>query len=438
MIVMKFGGTSVGTPASIQNVYKIVADRLDQTPIVVVSAVGGVTDLLLEASQAALKGKISIDKILQKHNKIVDELNLDGKTIEPLHEELIQLLNGIKMIREISPKTSDYLVSFGERISCQLVSAYFEQKGMRSKPHFAFDIGMETDSNFQEAQPTTEAFEKIRKHLSKIDYVPVVTGFIGKNENGEITTLGRGGSDYSAAIIGAAVQSKEIQIWTDVDGILTTDPRVVKQAQNIPMISFTEAAELAYFGAKVLHPKTIRPAMDKNIPVVVKNTSNHSHSGTRILKNVPKTKGSIKAFSVKKDISLINIYSLGMLDAFGFLSKIFAIFAKYEVVVDVVTTSEVSVSVTVKHTSKIEAVLEELSEFAQVKVEHQKAIVCAVGEGMRNEIGLAGRLFSVLGQQEISIQMISQGSSEVNITFVIQESQAEKAIQALHAEFFES
>ncbi|MEM6804250.1 MAG: aspartate kinase [Bacteroidota bacterium] len=435
---MKFGGTSVGSPERIEQVYQIVAPLLDRKPVVVVSAVGGVTDLLIEAGNKALQGELDISKIEAKHQAVIEGLSLDKDIIAEMHEELKSLLMGIMMIREISPRTSDYLVSFGERASCQLVAAHFRNKGVKAQHHFAYDLGMLTDDNFQAAMPLPKAFELIGKNLGELDHLPIVTGFIGHSPAGEITTLGRGGSDYTAAILGAAAGAEEIQIWTDVDGILSTDPRIVKSAHNLPLVSFKEAAELAYFGAKVLHPKTIRPAMDRNIPVVVKNTANPDHAGTRILSESPQSTTTVKAISVKKNVWLINIYSLRMLDAFGFMAKIFEIFARNQVVVDMVSTSEVSVSVTVDGGQNIEPVVEELAEFAQVQVDKELAIICLVGEGMRKGVGVAGKVFQVMAEESIPIEMISQGASDINLGFVVGQKHATHALERLHEVIFGS
>ena len=437
MIVMKFGGTSVGSPERIRNVYEIVVSQRIRRPIVVVSAVGGVTDLLVKAGVQALNKIVDIQAIRDKHYAVLEGLDLEKEIADPLLKELEDLLMGIKMIREISPRISDLLLSFGERISCQIVSAYFRQQGTLSKHHFAFDIGMKTSSTFQGAEPLPEAFEEIGRNLKDLNYIPVITGFIGKTPDGEISTLGRGGSDYTAAIIGAGVRAEEIQIWTDVDGILTTDPRVVPHAFNVPEVSFKEAAELAYFGAKVLHPKTIRPAMEQNIPVVVKNTANQSHPGTRIIPEVKIQERVVKAISVKKNVTLVNIYSLRMLLAHGFLARIFRIFESYEVVVDVVSTSEVSVSVTVDKPLNLPEVIEELSEFAQVREENHKAILCVVGEGLHSDQSVSGRALSTLARHKIPVNMVSLGASDINLSMVIDQDQSSEAIVALHKEFFE-
>jgi len=436
MIVMKFGGTSVGSPERIDQVFRIVQSQHEHQPLVVTSAVGGITDLLVNAGKQALLGKVSIEAIRDKHIQVLQGLGLPAHMLDAELKELHQLLTGIRMIGEISPRTSDLLLSFGERMSCQILAAHFTNKGIAAKHHFAYDIGMITNDHFMQAEPLAEAYTWISNHLSQVDYVPVITGFIGKTIDGVISTLGRGGSDYTAAIIGAAIQAQEIQIWTDVDGILTTDPRIVHTAMNVPEVSFKEAAELAYFGAKVLHPKTIRPAMDQQIPVVVRNTANIDHPGTRILPNVPQSQQRVKAISVKKNISLINIYSFRMLNAFGFLSRIFNIFEKFQIVVDVVSTSEVSVSVTVENGVELDPLVKELSGFAQVKVETNKSIICIVGEGLNNDVSIPGKVFQAISDAGIYVNMISQGASDINLSFVIDNQHAERAVATLHQVFF--
>jgi aspartate kinase len=436
MLVMKFGGTSVGTPERIKTVYDIVALNISKKPVVVVSAAGGVTDLLLKAGANALKGIIDIKEIEEKHNKIIEGLGLPKDIVLNETNELKDFLKGISMMKEITKKSSDYLVSFGERISCKLVASYINSKGIKSKHHYAYDVGMLTDDEFQNAAPLKESYDLINKALANLDHVPVITGFLGKNKAGDITTLGRGGSDYSGAIIGAAINSEEIQIWTDVDGIMTTDPRIVKEAHNLPQVSFQEASELAYFGAKVLHPKTILPAMEKNIAVVVKNTFNPQHPGTRILSKSEKTSTTVKAIAVKKKINLINIYSYRMLDAYGFLAKIFNIFAKYNVIVDMISTSEVSVSVTVEKKDRLDDVLKELSEFSTAKLEEGKAIICVVGEGLKKDHSITGKIFNKMTQLAIPLHMISQGASEVNLGFVIDDLKADEVVKELHSLFF--
>ncbi|MBI2974282.1 MAG: aspartate kinase, partial [Deltaproteobacteria bacterium] len=268
-------------------------------------------------------------------------------------------------------------------------------------------------------------------------HVPVITGFIGKDKNGKITTLGRGGSDYSAAIIGAAINADEIQIWTDVSGVYSADPRIVKNARKIEKISFAECSELAYFGAKVLHPKTILPAMNKNIPVKVLNTFEPENSGTIILSEMKKSDEIVKALTCKKNITLININSTRMLFAYGFLARVFYVFDKYNISVDMISTSEVSMSLTIDKDMNLDKAVEELNQIATTNIVRNKAIVCVVGVGLKNETGIAGKIFSLMGQHKINVEMISQGASEINISFVVENDEAEKAVKLLHREFVE-
>jgi aspartate kinase len=264
----------------------------------------------------------------------------------------------------------------------------------------------------------------------------VTQGFIGSNANGITTTLGRGGSDYSASIIGAALNAEEIQIWTDVDGVLTADPRIVSKAQKLRIISFREAAELAYFGAKVLHPSTIFPAVKKDIPVIVLNSKRPENTGTRIVSSPPKTNVPVKSIACKRGITVVNVQSLRMLMAYGFLESIFSVFNKYETSVDLVSTSEVAVSLTIDNTSKLDKIVAELSTFAEVTIVEKQGIICVIGDQMRSTAGVAAQIFQAL--QKINLVMISQGASEINLSLVIDESQIDEAMRQLHKQFFET
>ncbi|MCK5139508.1 MAG: aspartate kinase, partial [Thermodesulfovibrionia bacterium] len=289
--------------------------------------------------------------------------------------------------------------------------------------------------DFGRAEPLEHAPEMIKEHMAKMDHVPVVTGFIGKTTAGEITTLSRGGSDYTASIIGAATDSDEIQIWTDVDGIMSTDPKIVKDAKTIAKLSFDEASELAIFGAKVLHPKSIIPAMEKNIPVRVLNTYNPEGKGTIVTPKAEKTDKVMKAIACKKGISLVNVTSTRMLNAHGYLARVFDIFRDYQKSVDMISTSEVSISMTINDSNGMDKIVKDLEGIAKVKTEDNKAIICVVGEGLKHTKGLAGKVFSTVGKAGVSIEMISQGASEINISFVVDEEDADKTINALHQEF---
>jgi aspartate kinase len=432
MIVMKFGGTSVGSAKRIKAVANIIKQNLNREPLVVVSAVGGVTDRLIEAADKALNGSCNISEIQEKHSKILSELNLSEDLVKNELKELNKLLNNISVVKEVTTETLDHVTSFGERMSSKILAAYLNNLNVKAEAHNAYYLGLVTNDIYVDAQPLPVTEENLRKNLNNRNAVPVIT----KNKAGNITTLGRGGSDYTASIVGTALDVEEIQIWTDVDGIMTADPKIVKDAKTIDKISFNEASELAYFGAKVLHPRTILPAMEKNIPVRILNTYNPSGKGTLILKEANKSEQIVKAIAFKKNINLIGICSTRMLMAHGFLARLFKIFDKYKVVVDMIATSEVSVSVTVDKDENLDNVVKELENIAKVKLEKNKAIVCVVGEGMRHTKGVAGKLFATLGNKGINIEMISQGASEINIGFIVGNEYVEKAVQVLHREFF--
>jgi aspartate kinase len=439
MIVMKFGGTSVGSAERIKAVAEIVAMQKGKKPVVVVSAVGGVTDMLISAAKKALSGVVDASSIEEKHADILEKLNLGKDIISQQLGELKEALALVAKTKDNSSRMIDLVSSFGERISARIVAAHLNSKGVKARSFDAYEIGLLTDSNFGGAEPLPSSYEEIKEALASIEEVPVITGFIAKNEQGDITTLGRGGSDYSAAIIGAAIGAEEIQIWTDVDGIMTSDPKVVKEARTIPRLSFSEAAELAVFGARILHPKTILPAVKKSIPVRVLNSFNPASSGTTILNEVENSNGVVKAIVLKKGITLFNITSTRMLLAYGFLAKLFKVFDKYKVSVDMIATSEVSVSLTIDKSngdSLLDNLAEELREIGDITIGGGKSIICLVGKGMKNTVGLAGKIFSIMGNNGINIEMISQGASEINIAFIVNDKDAEKAVQCLHKEFF--
>ncbi len=296
-------------------------------------------------------------------------------------------------------------------------------------------MGMITNPDFGNAEPLDHAPEMIDKCVCGMDHVPVVTGFIGKTTAGEITTLSRGGSDYTASIIAAACNAKEVQIWTDVDGVMSADPRVVKEAKTIKKLSFNEASELAVFGARVLHPKSLIPALEKNIPVRVLNTYNPDSEGTIVVMKSEKSDSVIKAIACKKGISLVNVTSTRMLNACGYLARVFDIFRDYQKSVDMIATSEVSISMTLNEPGNMEGIIKDLEGIADVKTEDNKAIICVVGEGMNHELGIAGRIFTALGKTGKNIEMISQGASEINIGLVVDEENADNVVRALHEEF---
>ena len=438
MIVMKFGGSSVGSAERIKAVKEIVKSRLSKKPVVVVSAVKGVTDELLDSADRALNGDTNIEEIKEKHKTILRDLGLNGSLVDKELKELQELLDKISAVKELTPETIDHISSFGERMSSKIIAEYMKKENIQAEAFNAYDIGLITDSNFGNAEPLECSYAKINSNLSKTEAVPIITGFIGKTKDGRITTLGRGGSDYSATIMGIALHADEIEIWTDVNGILTSDPRVVSNVRTIPKVSFAEASELAYFGAKVLHPKTIYPAMKKDIPVKVLNTYEPENNGTTIVKDVEKAGTVFTAIAFKKNLSTVRIVSSRMLLAHGFLAKIFEIFDKNEIPIDVVSTSEVSVSMSTDNPKNLDKAIKELEHIGKVTSRKDRAIVCVVGNGMADTPGISGRIFTVCGNLGVNVEMISQGASEINVSFIIKNEDVERTIKALHEELIEN
>ncbi len=441
MIVMKFGGTSVGSADSIRKVVEIIRQSQGRSPFVVVSAMSGVTDLLLASARKAMGRNSSTKQIIAdieaKHVGIISQLGLDASLVSPELVELEHVLFGISLVKELTARTLDYVASFGERMSSKVVASYATKSGIKAQAYNSYDLGLITDENFGEAEILPTTYSAISSAVREIPAgtMPVVTGFIGKTEDGEITTLGRGGSDYSASIFGAALNAEEIQIWTDVDGIMTADPRIVPGATSVDVVSFEEASELAYFGAKVLHPKTIVPAMNMKLPVRVLNTFNPSFKGTLILKDVSK-KQDVTAITSKGNIYVIKINSARMLLAYGFLKHVFNLFDEFKVPVDLVATSEVNVSVTVDNKHEISELVEQLKEFANVDVLSDRASISIVGNGIKFTPGISGKIASILGRRGINIEMTSQSYADVNLTIVVMKKHNGEAVLALHDEFF--
>jgi aspartate kinase len=453
LVVMKFGGTSVEDPAAIGRTAAIVAGRVSmgKQPVVVVSAMAKVTDQLISAARAASTGDrtgaLAISSRLRSRHldtacalvKDPAEAAALTRVVDEKFNALDEVLRGLAAILELTPRISDLIVSYGERISSRIVAAAFREQGINAAHVDAREIII-TDSQFQKAIPQDSAIER-RAHekllpLTAEGKVPVMGGFIASNEAGLTTTLGRGGSDFTGALVGGAVSAEAIEIWTDVDGIMTADPRICPDALRVKVISFEEAAELAYFGAKVLHPATILPAVKKNIPVLVLNSRNASCEGTRIISLAPHCQTPFKSISVKKKLSIIDVVASRMLMTHGYLRQIFEIFDKHQCPVDMVSTSEVSVSVTVDSNDKLPAIVSDLEKLADVKLEGKKALVCMVGEDIRGQNGIAAQVFNAV--RHVNVRMISQGASEINMSFMIEEDDADEALRSLHAAFFKS
>ena len=445
---MKFGGTSVEDAAAIDRVAGIVKSRLPQRPFVVISAMAKVTDQLLAMAAAAGRGEreeaLEICRALrERHYTTAGELLETGLHTD-LHSELgaefdslEELLRGIAAVGELTPRTSDYVVSFGERLSSMIAAPAFLARDIPATLLDARQLII-TDAQHSRAVPQVgEINDRLQDRVRPLidrGRVPIMGGFIGATREGVQTTIGRGGSDFSAALVGAGLDADRIEIWTDVDGMKTTDPRICADARRIKVISFEEAAELAYFGAKVLHPATVLPAVEKNIPVLVLNSRNPANEGTRIVSRAPRSRSLFKAIAAKNRITIVEIVAARMLMAHGFLAKVFDIFARHRCAVDVVSTSEVSISLTVDSNEAIPQIAADLEQLAFVKYSGRKAIVCLVGENIRETAGVAAQVFDAI--RDINVRMISQGASEINLTFVIDEADVPEAVRRLHARFF--
>jgi len=435
MIVLKFGGTSVGTARNLENVRDIVKRHEPGSAVVVVSAHSGVTNLLLDLARAAAAGKFSLRALRKRHADLYRELGVDFAVVEPLFAELSDLLRGIALVRELTPRTLDLVASYGERISVRAIAAWLGAQGIPAVPIDAWDLGLRTDSRYTAANPDPRSYPAVRKAIAEVGGLPVVTGFIAKDAKGNVTTLGRSGSDFTATILGAAIGADEVQIWTDVDGVMTADPRVVKNPKSIPVLSIAEASELAYYGAKVIHPATMLPAVENRIPVRVLNTMRPDHPGTLILAEAPPTRVPVKSIAYKRGIILVTVASTRMLLQSGFMAKIFEVFARHDLSVDLVATSEVTVSVTVDSERNLDGVVAELQAFSETTVERDLAQVCVVGEGIRDRVGVAAEVFGVLEKARVPVRLISHGGTKINISFLVGSAQVERAVRALHAAF---
>lgn len=437
MIVAKFGGTSVSSVSRISTICQIVESEIKKDPIIVVSALSGVTDLLLSLhTLPKYKVWFVLRQIKGLHKDLITKIfknKLDQKRIMQYIDLKINEIAKINL-KNYDKKTQDKLVSYGEIMSSYIVAQALLQKGIKSQQVIATDL-IVTNDNFGSADfllaPTQRKIKKILKPLILKKIVPVVCGFIGSTKNGEVTTLGRGGSDYTASIIGFCLNVSEIQIWTDVDGIFSADPRLIKKAKALSVVSFREASELATFGAKVLHPRTIRPAVKMGIPVRVLNTFNPGGHGTLIVKRTVNT-NKIKAISFKRKITLVNIYSSEMLLQKGFLARIFSIFAKNNISIDLVSVSEVSVSVTLDNKENLPQVILELSKFSKVTVFEDLGMVSLIGGGITDSTKNIKNIFNILDQKRILAKMVSLGATNINISLVLESKNIERAVKALH------
>ena len=451
LVVMKFGGTSVEDAKAMQRTAGIVAGRRERglSAVVVVSAMAKVTDQLLAAADAAGRGDKAgalalASRLRTRHidtaAALVTDEGVRAALQTVLHGEfdaLDDLLRGIAAVGELTPRTNDLVVSFGERMSSRMMAEALTQCGLNGA-HVDARTCIITDSHYGKAAPQETAIEtrltELVLPLIEAGKTPIMGGFIGSNADGITTTLGRGGSDYTAALVGGGLYAGAIEIWTDVNGIMTTDPRICPDALRVKTISFEEAAELAYFGAKVLHPATILPAVQKSIPVWVLNSRNAENEGTKITAMAAKCSSPFKSIAAKKKLTIIDVVASRMLMSHGYLKAVFDVFDKYECAIDMVSTSEVSISLTVDSNQRLPEICAELGKIADVKYEGRKALVCLVGEDIRGHNGIAGQVFTAVSH--VNVRMISQGASEINMSFMIDEDDVEEAVRSLHAVFF--
>ena len=408
----------------------------------------GVTDALLAVAAAAGASRqddalARVEQLRSRHLAAAQELvpgaehaSVAAHMAEGF-DQLAAVVRALAVLREVSPRTLDVIAAMGELLSSRMVAAALTEAGIPADWVDARRAVVTNDDHTRAAplmRETTAAMRASVLSVIEAGRVPVLGGFVGATAEGHTTTLGRGGSDYSGALVGAGIDASEIQIWTDVDGMLSADPRIIKAPRLVPRLSFAEAAELAYFGAKVLHPSTILPAVERNIPVRILNSMKPDGTGT-LITATPSLDGTpLTGLASKKDVTVIDITSTRMLMAYGFLRRVFEVFERFRTAVDVVTTSEVSVSVTVDDRRFVEAIKEQLSEFADVSTESEMALLCAVGDRLRDEPEIAARVVSVL--EEVPLRMISQAASRRNITVVLRQADLPHAMQRLHEEFF--
>ena len=449
MVVMKFGGTSVKDPAAIQRLARIVAraQAASGVPVVVVSAMSGITDQLLDAVSAVERGDADLASqkiaVMRDRHRAAAEALLRGDArdqvtdaLERQWRETASLLHAMAVLREVSPRSRDAAVAMGELASSQLVAAALTALGTPARFVDARQV-LVTSAEHGQAQPdqvaTAARLHELVLPLLREGVAAVLGGFIGATAQGVTTTLGRGGSDYSASLFGAGLHAAEIQIWTDVDGMLTADPRVVSDARPLPSLSFAEASELAYFGAKVLHPSTIAPAVADGIPVRILNSHRPEVAGTTITASPPLPSAPLTGLACKRDITVIDIRSTMMLAAYGFMRRVFEVFERYRTSVDVITTSEVSVSITIEDRRALDEIVRDLSVFAEVGVESEMALLCAVGERLRLEAGLAARVLGAL--DEFPLRMVSQAGARRNLTVVLPQAHLQAAMTRVHERF---
>jgi len=440
MIIMKFGGSSVANRDQISKVLDIVKTRLDRRPVLICSAHKGITDALINAARGAVRREYSLPDVIDLQSEIADGLDCPKDLLTELFQEISDLLRGIGLVRELSPRSIDYIASFGERMSVRCIADFFTRQGLKAQAFDIWDLGFTTDEKFGAARPLPgfrDWMQQAFREKVPLNVLPVVTGFIGRSANGEITTLGRNGSDLTATLTGAALDAEEVEIWTDTDGVMTADPSIVPHARNIPRMRFDEAAELAHFGGRVLHPSTLLPAMERNIPVRVLNTNQPNHPGTIIDREGMGNKTGVTSVAYKERQAILTITSTGMLQQAGYLAGVFQVLAKWGVVVDVISTSEISISLSTDRPDLLHQALPELEPFGACQVHTGKTILVVVGPDLSHQKGLGCEILAAAERAGAPIHMISVGLNSINFSIVIDDQDISEVVPILHQSLFE-
>jgi aspartate kinase len=440
VLVMKFGGSSLANETQLRKVADIVAGRRARRPVVICSAHKGMTDALLHAAQEAAEGRVEPDPVIERQRSITRAVGMPESELEPMIDEIRDTLRGIGLLREVSPRVRDFILSFGERMSVRTMAHVLRETAVPAQAFDAPDLGFVTDAHHGTARPLPDTPRSIREAFGRCvpdDVVPVVTGFIGRTAAGDITTVGRNGSDYSATVFASALGAEECEIWTDTDGVMSADPNLVPGARNIPSMSFAEASELARYGGRVLHPSTLLPAVERDIPVRVMNTNRPQHRGTVITRSPDgDPEAAITSIAYKEHQTVLTIESTTMLGQPGFLAQVFDRLGRAGIDIDMISTSEVTVSMTTREALDDPELLRELESFGRVEVARHRSLICVVGRTLRTEPGVASAVFAALAAAGVNVEMISHGANNINLSLMVRDEDVAQAVPALHAAFF--
>jgi aspartate kinase len=440
MIVMKFGGSSVANRAQIEKVLAIVQGRAPRAPLVVCSAHKGITDALVTAAREAARGVFAPHRVLDRQAAIARDLGCEDALLAPFFAEITDLLRGLSLVRECSPRSLDYASSFGERMSARALADFFTRQGLAAQAFDVWDLGFITDGTFGAARPLPGWDAEMRRLVAERvapGVVPVVTGFVGRTAAGEITTVGRNGSDLTATLVGAALGVDEVEIWSDTDGVMTADPSVVRAARSIPAMRFDEAAELAYFGSRVLHPSTLLPAMERSIPVRVLNTNRPDHPGTVLHHGAPAGASAATSIAYKEAQVAVTLTSTRMFGEAGFLGRVFEVLGRHRVVVDMVATSEISVSFTTDRREPLDRALADLGALGEHRIEGDKTLLVVVGRHLAERAGLGAAVLQAVADAGVNVEMVSYGMKSISLTMLIADADVGKAVGVLHRRLFE-